>query len=74
MSKRWSILKPLCNAFKLAASMTGPSATGSEKGIPSSKESTPASFNDNAKSTVKLLLGNPAVMYATNFFILFFFI
>ena len=48
--------------------MTGPSATGSEKGMPSSSVSTPASAKAKAASTVKSKEGNPVVIYATNFF------
>ena len=48
--------------------MTGPSATGSENGIPSSKVSTPASAKAKAASTVNSKEGKPVVIYATKFF------
>ena len=71
LQKRSLILNPFLRANKFAFSMIGPSATGSEKGTPNSKISTPLSFKLYAKSTVKLLLGKDVVIYPTNFFQLF---
>jgi len=66
-SKISSILNPFCIAIKFAFSITGPSATGSEKGIPSSILSTPTSLSDNIASIVKFLSGKAVVKYATSF-------
>src|SRR5512136_2556017 len=45
--------------------MTGPSASGSENGTPSSSTSTPARSSSSAASTVRSREGSPAVRKAT---------
>src|SRR5258708_32895159 len=56
---------PLFNARSLARCITGPSATGSLNGAPSSITSAPASIRASATSRVVSRSGSPQVRYAT---------
>ena len=57
-----SVVAPPRSARTFAAWMTGPSAVGSEKGMPSSMRSAPASAIAQASSSVTARLGSPQVM------------
>src|SRR3712207_4361866 len=58
-----STVAPDCSAFEPAAWMTGPSASGSENGTPSSTRSAPFSAQAAPIATVASRSGNPPIRY-----------
>jgi hypothetical protein len=56
----------LFHSTKLDSWIVGPSAIGSEKGIPSSIISAPPCSRASSAGTVSSRAGKPAVKYATN--------
>ena len=66
MSKILSVVVPADKALALAAWMTGPSAVGSEKGIPSSIRSAPALTASFTTFSVVSRSGSPHVMKGMN--------
>ena len=59
---------PLDKAISLAFCIIGPSACGSENGIPISIISAPPSIACRTRSSVLSLLGNPAVIKTISLF------
>ena len=65
-SKILSVVTPPLSARSLAAWITGPSAVGSEKGMPSSIRSAPPFTAARTQAAVVARSGSPQVMKATN--------
>ena len=61
-AKASSVVTPPASARMLASWITGPSAVGSEKGMPSSIRSAPASTMATTASSVTSSVGSPQVM------------
>ena len=66
IAKILSVVEPPLRALSLAAWITGPSAVGSEKGIPSSIRSAPALTASLTTSLVVSRSGSPQVMKGMN--------
>ena len=70
ISKILSVVHPALNARRLASCITGPSAIGSENGIPISTSAAPAFSISKINSSVLSRLGSPAVINPINAFLL----